>query len=325
MALLPCDTTVNTQGKELVEHGTALFPIACYHDELAKSPVPWHWHDELEALIVIKGQALVAVGKERFMVKAGEGVFINAGVLHGAWDRGESATEFHSLVFHPRLVGGSMDSIFWQNYLSPLLNSSGLKYIHFKAVENELRKEPTGCGGDEPSSETVSCDWHASALEKIEAAWQSCVREPAGYEFQVREALSGLIFLVSGICAEKKARLSGKVIRDGERIKRMLEFIHSHYAEELGIKEIADSASVSTSEALRCFHSTIGTSPMKYVKQFRIQKAAQLLTSTGQKIGDIGALCGFQDMSYFTKIFREMKGCTPGEYRRRENGVAFLE
>ena len=297
MAIAFCNTTVNMEGRELVEHGTALFPIACYHDELAKSPVPWHWHDELEALIVIRGQAVVAAGIERFVVKAGEGMFFNAGVLHGAWDRGKSKTEFHSLVFHPRLVGGSMDSIFWQNYLSPLLENSGLKYVHF---------QNTG----------VNADWQKAAMEKIETAWRCCVHEPAGFEFQVREALSGLIFLLSQKGPGRKAEPSPKLMRDSERIKRMLEFIHSHYGEELTIKEIADSSLISVSEALRCFHGTIGTSPMKYVKQFRIEKAAQLLVTTEKKIGDVGALCGFQDVSYFTKTFREMKGCTPGEYRR---------
>lgn len=300
MALASCNSTVNLQKKEMVEHGTAFFPIACYHDKLAKTPVPWHWHDELEALLVIKGEALVAAGKERFVVKSGEGVFINAGVLHGAWDRNASDAQFHSLVFHPRLVGGSMDSIFWQNYLSPLLKSSNLKGIHFSPYLKTCQE-----GG-----------WHTSAIENIEKAWQSCVQEPRGFEFRVREALSELIFLLSQICLEKKTQLSPKLVRDNERIKKMLQFIHTHYADEIGIREIAASGLISTSEALRCFRATIGTSPMKYVKQFRIHRAAGLLTSTSQKIGDIAALCGFQDMSYFTKTFREMKGCTPGEYRQ---------
>lgn len=56
--------------------------------------------------------------------------------------------------------------------------------------------------------------------------------------------------------------------------------------------------------------------PIRYLKQVRIQKAAELLTATDWKISDIGAECGFQEMSYFAKTFRELKGCTPGMFRK---------
>ena len=50
MALSLCRTTVDDSARELMEHGTAAFPIACYHDDLQAEPVPWHWHEELEVL-----------------------------------------------------------------------------------------------------------------------------------------------------------------------------------------------------------------------------------------------------------------------------------
>ena len=109
-------------------------------------------------------------------------------------------------------------------------------------------------------------------------------------------------------------------MRDGERIKIMLQYIQEHYNEELILAKIAESAAVSENECLRCFRSMIGSTPIQYVKQVRIQKAADLLLSTNRKISDIGAECGFQEMSYFAKTFRELKGCTPGEFRRKMAG-----
>ena len=100
-------------------------------------------------------------------------------------------------------------------------------------------------------------------------------------------------------------------------MKMMLQYVQDHYQEELSTAKIAQSAAVSESECLRCFRCVIGTTPIQYTKQLRIQKAAELLESTDEKVSDIGALCGFQEMSYFAKSFREMKGCTPREYRKR--------
>lgn len=295
MALSVCNTMTDSMGRELLEHGTALFPIACYHDDLAEDMVPWHWHEELEAAVITEGKAIVTAGTEKYTIETGGGFFINTGVLHAAWSVDTSACRFHSLVFHPRLVGGSVDSIFWQKYIKPVLADSALKGIPL---------EP-------------SVPWEKEALDAIERAWQDVSLEPSGYEFSVREALSKLIYLISRQRPPRETPPSEKMLRDAERIKQMLQYIQEHLAEEITVAQIAGQAMISESEALRCFRKNIGTTPIQYVKHSRIQKAAELLSSTELKIVEIGAMCGFQEMSYFARTFREFKGCTPSEYRRQ--------
>lgn len=294
MALAECNTTVDSRGRELVQHGTTAFPIACYQDDFTKTDVPWHWHDELEAAVITEGSCTVAAGGEKFVLHAGEGFFINSGILHGAWDPSATGCRFHSLVFHTRLVGGSLDSVFHQSYIQPLLDHPALEMI--------------------PLSPAVS--WQKSALAAIEEAWQACVREPDGYEFRVRTALSELILLLQRHLPISRQKSGEKALRDAERIKAMLACIHAHYGGALTTKHIASAALVSESECLRCFRSTIGTTPIQYLKQYRLQQASKLLLESREKIADIASACGFQDMSYFTKSFREHKGCTPSEYRK---------
>lgn len=296
MALSSCGPLMtDPQGRELIEHGTALFPVACYHDNLSEAEVPWHWHDELEAFVVETGTARAAVNGADCIIKQGEGLFVNSGALHGVWPAGEETCRLRSLVFHPRLVGGGVDSILWQKYLEPLLSDPCRPYIYF----------------------SHSQEWERDASGAIQEAWQACVSETEGFEFAVREWLSRLIFLLAKHCPATERRPSEKTLRDGERIKAMLQYIQEHYGEELTLAKIAQSAAVSENECLRCFRSMTGSSPIQYVKQVRVQRAAELLEATGQKISEIGAACGFQDMSYFAKVFREVKGCTPKEYRSR--------
>ena len=78
---------------------------------------------------------------------------------------------------------------------------------------------------------------------------------------------------------------------------------------------------VSPSEGLRCFHNTIGQTPIQYTKYYRVQRAAEALLSTDKKIAEIGGECGFQEMSYFAKAFREVLGMTPSEYRRKHKNT----
>ena len=79
---------------------------------------------------------------------------------------------------------------------------------------------------------------------------------------------------------------------------------------------IAASASVSASECLRCFHSIIHCTPIQYLRRYRIQRSAELLRQTDMSVSEIGVLCGFQEMSYFARSFKEIRGCTPTEYRK---------
>jgi AraC-like DNA-binding protein len=97
----------------------------------------------------------------------------------------------------------------------------------------------------------------------------------------------------------------------------MLTYIDDHFGEELTVADIADQAAISVSECLRCFHSTLGLTPIQYVKQLRLQRAAELLTSTNRRIADIAAQCGFQDISYFTRSFKAQEGMLPSEYRKQ--------
>lgn len=294
MALAECNTTVDQSGRELAEHGTTAFPIACYQDDFRKMDVPWHWHEEWEAAVLINGSCVVAAGNRKITLHAGEGFFINSGVLHGCWDTENSGCMFHSLVFHPRLVGGSLDSIFYQGYVQPLADHPGMDFL--------------------PLYPSVT--WQNSVLDAVEAAWQICVQEQPGYVFRVRSALSELTVLLHSNMPKLPKIPSAKSLRDAERIKQMLGFLHDNFSCDLDIQSIAASASISESECLRCFRSTIGTTPIQYLKQYRIQQAAQLLLDTGEKVSDIASRCGFQDMSYFTRVFRDIKGCVPTQFRK---------
>lgn len=293
MVVTNCPNNIDTSGRELIEHGNDLFPVACYNSDLALDSAPWHWHEELELLIVDGGTAEVAVSAEKWRLRSGQGIFINSGVLHGAWSANQGSCLFRSLVFHPRLVGGSVESIFWQNYLNPLLSSQTFQYCLLDGTQR----------------------WHGDILMLIQEGCRACAEEPSGYEFIVREVLSKIVFQLHGHSNALSTPVSDKALRDGERIKRMLSFIQSHLAEPLTTKQIAAQASVSVSECLRCFHSTIGSTPIQYLKQARIQEAANLLRTTDWKVAEIGAHCGFQEMSYFAKAFREQWGATPSEYR----------
>lgn len=202
MALSACNTETDSAGRELTVHGTAAFPIACYHDDLEAAPVPWHWHEELELLIASEGGVLAAAAGEKYTLAEGDGLFINAGVLHADWPLAVGRCRLHSVVFHPRLVGGSPDSVFWQKYLQPLLTDPSRPC----AV---LRR---------------SVDWQREAMGCMERAFRAVVNEIPGYEFKTRAALSEMMYLLVTRAPATRA-VPKKALRSADRIKTMLQFV----------------------------------------------------------------------------------------------------
>lgn len=283
------------EGRELREHGSAAFPVACYGGDWKDVSVQLHWHKEVEAGFVTSGQVLMVAGKERMILSEGEGFFINAGIPHAFLDAGASSSTQKSIVFDPILVGGRIDSIFWQRYVYPVITSAALPWCSLRADES----------------------WQETALEKIRTAWDQCTRREKDYELEVREALTGLMVrLQKNLPAEQPAQ-NRRIQRDNERIRKMLGYIQENYPQELTVDTIAASAMISPSEALRCFHNTIGLAPMQYVTHYRVQRAAEALRKTDGKIQQIGADCGFQEMSYFAKTFRRIMSVTPTDYRKK--------
>lgn len=294
MALSVCDVAIDKNRKELVEHGLVIFPIACYEDNLALNPVPWHWHDEFEFIIITEGLVHLQVENATIPLAQGDAVFINSSVLHSI-DSGRAVkAKCHSLVFHARLIGGSIDSVFWQKLITPIMQDKSFRYLCLNH----------------------SVSWQADITKSMAAAWQAVVDEIDDYENLVRYHLSRAFRLLNNNRPVSDIKMSQRERLSAERTKTMMQYIEEHYFEELSLNMIADSAAVSKSVCLRCFRQIIGTTPIRYLVQYRIEKAAERLKQTNEKANEIAISCGFSDISYFSKCFRELKGVTPLEYRK---------
>lgn len=275
-------------GRELVMHGSTAFPAACFEVSSGIVQIMPHWHDEFEVLFVCSGTATVCLGADHFTIEEGRAFFINAGTLH-SMPYAKPVCRFRSIVFSPRLVGGGLESVFWEKYIGPV------------TLDEHLR----GLVLDQQTARLVA------------EAWDACDAELPGYEFTVRSALSALLMQIAlRTLSAPPARPSRAQERSEERVKRMMEYVHANYAKPLSLADLCRETALSQSECLRCFRSTIGTTPMQYVKEYRLTKAAGLLAGTDFPACDIASACGFSDAAYFSKAFRAWSGVSPSDYRR---------
>ena len=99
-------------------------------------------------------------------------------------------------------------------------------------------------------------------------------------------------------------------------LQRAIEYIESHFVDEITAQKLADSAGLSIPHFNRLFRKLLRLSPMEYVLSLRVQEAQRLLSTTRLSMSEIAASVGFYDQSHFTKRFKRITGMTPLQYRK---------
>lgn len=118
--------------------------------------------------------------------------------------------------------------------------------------------------------------------------------------------------------AELAQRYSNSEERQlSKTVKEGLLKLHRHYAENISLETIAMDIGVSAKYLSRMFKREMGIDFSKYLNDYRMKKAAQLLDNTDRSIADICKGIGIPDNAYFGSVFKKYYGMTPGQWRRR--------
>ncbi len=100
-------------------------------------------------------------------------------------------------------------------------------------------------------------------------------------------------------------------------VTEALAFMERHLGEPITRRQIAGAAHLSEFHFSRLFKREVGRTCRDMLNQMRADRAAEMLVRTDLPLAAIAADCGFRDQSYFTKVFRRYRGCTPGAFRLR--------
>lgn len=265
-------------------------------DDVPTPPNPgfgiMHWHHDLQVIYVRTGRIELATLEGRLQVSAGEAVVVNTGVVHRIVR--EAGAAYASLIFPLTLLANQVDGPI-RRAIARIAGNAGAPIIAL-AQRSAWHDEAIGC------------------VLRALSAWQNgadATDELAAYHAFV--ALHELfLLLVEHIEASdpKPATVTN------ERMRAFLPFIAERYAEPISLADIAGAADVSESECLRCFRESLQTTPYRYLLDYRLERAAELLENGNETVAGIAAATGFNQPSHFAKLFRERTGLSPRAYRK---------
>jgi AraC-like DNA-binding protein len=101
-----------------------------------------------------------------------------------------------------------------------------------------------------------------------------------------------------------------------EYVRRAADFIHRHYAEEVSMKQLSDYLGLDRKYVATLFRESLGLPPQQYLLRYRMDKACELLRSTGLTVAEIARSVGYKDALLFSRMFKKVIGVPPSKYGR---------
>lgn len=269
---------------------------------LYRDMIHWHWHEELEIIIIYNGRINFKTNNTDLILHAGQGLLINQNLLHAFAPVEDTECSFFSLTLHPDYIFCSDAPELANKFLSPILSSPSLKHLLI-----EENSKDTGF-----------------MFKLINNAISYNQSKVFGYELCIKSCLYDFWFLllqhVEAANSTPPLSTATTLSNDMARVKEAIRYIEKKHGEQISLDDIAATLNVSKSECCRCFKRTLGLTPFEYLLKFRIYESTRKLRAADFKtdsLSELAASVGFNSASYYSKLFRKYLNCTPSEYRKQ--------
>ncbi len=312
--------------EEKQRHGTVELPVGLHKMEYPEGTEMifyLHWHQEFEFLVLTKGEILFTIEDREYELHEGDCVFINANFLHSAKTMNGRACSFFAVDFSYAVLEEDIHSAFYKKYIRPILHERH-KLVEFLPADSEWgphKELPSAMDGiyeiDHFMDEFAGrphLSWQKEVIYNLAIISRCPEHELESYELLVRSRILNIWNLMYHHGeAKKKNRLEENTVSG--RLIPVISYMKENYSYEITLAELAGIIPMSEGQFCRVFKQNMKMSPMQYLLRYRILQSCRLLQETEKKVGEIANLTGFNNISYFNKVFLKTIGCTPKEYR----------
>lgn len=146
-------------------------------------------------------------------------------------------------------------------------------------------------------------------LDNFKSALKIWDKKSFGYDAKVKSEIYDIIY---NIQSEYNMPYVNSSI-----IQPAIDYIHTNYYKEcISIAELAKMCNISSVYLCNCFTKRFSMSPTRYINTLKLNRAEEMLASNLYSIKNVCFLCGFNDLSYFSRIFKKKFGKSPRDYQK---------
>ena len=199
--------------------------------------------------------------------------------------------EYENIIFNPSMLIPRQNDVTATDFLLPLM--SGKVTV--------------------PTIFTPVYPYYTDVIMPIDACDEISKTKPQGYELYIKSQLYQFFFILDNRCRNLTTGSNRKTL---DKMKIVLKYIENNYMQKITIADIAATVDFSESHFMRYFKETMGTSFVDYLRDYRLTIASRLLTTSDSSILDIAAESGFENLSYFNRVFKQKYSMTPRQFRK---------
>ena len=250
-----------------------------------------HWHEQIELLYFVEGEAEIECNDVSMITKPEELIVVNSNQIHYCRGLGKPVT-FYCIIIDISFLKSGFHDICEAKYIMPIANN----HIFFKNRIN----------GDK---EIINC------INKIIKEYE---QKEQGFELAIKSYVYGLMVLLLRKYADKVISLKEYNEHNNilERLNKVLVYIEKNYSQSIRMEQMADLINVSAYHFCHLFKRATGKTLTEYVNSVRIEQADIALRNTDMSITEIALANGFNDVSYFSRVFKKYKKKSPSEIRK---------
>ena len=251
-----------------------------------------HFHNDIEILMVLKGSVYIDDGTKRYLLCRDDIFIINRNELHSLTRSSESNL----------LMVIQFNSNFCKKYY-PKINRIKFSQKH---IENKNSAEYWNIL-KQGMLDIITCQ-----TEKKE-----------GYAIEMMSVLNHMLFGMVNHDAfiELNEKTAASENRNMKRLSNIIEYVQENFMNQISLKDIAQKSNSNMYYLSHFIKSNLGISFREYLNRLRLERSEQLLIYTNLKPLDICMECGFSDYKYLKKAFAAEFGCTPDEYRKKNQNL----
>lgn len=268
------------------------FPLNIFITDVTEFPP--HWHEVVEVVYVLDGSLKVGVNSEIYTMNTRDILLINGGDVHYFVPQPKKVKR---LILHFEMT--FFESVF------PAAKS--------KRFTGTLLKEAENCD--------IPCDKipvHRLLEDQITHIIKEYEEKRDAYRIALKARLFDiLVILLRNVpmqtysTQERNRHLS----RLG-RLENVFSYVEDNYCSDITLEEISAVANFSEYYFTRFFKEATGMTFGKYINNYRVEKAAQLLKNSDDSITEVVFKSGFGSIKTFNRVFKQLKGCSPSSYKK---------
>jgi len=245
-----------------------------------------HWHETIELLYFTKGEALIKCNSLEILAKKGDLVVVNSNELHQGNCVSQLA-EYSCIILDTSLFQSRHVDTCETKYINPISQN---RILFKNKIENN--KEVAG--------------YIHEFVKEYDA-------KEIGYEMAVKATLFQLlVFLLRNhVQLVLTPKEYDSRMKNLKRFNSILEYIENNYNSKITIDQLCSMAHISRFYFCRVFKSITNKSLGEYLNQLRINKAEAFLKNGDANITEAAMSCGFDDINYFSRLFKKYKNVTP--------------